>query len=541
LSGKFPTAATKSVDKIIAASRRRFDVAVILREVRGMGRKWLMASALMLTVSLVVAARWRAPSPDDFAAVKAKEDCRDCHRTIVDNYAQSAHAGLACSQCHAGSLTHQDADDPAKVLPVVDFRIESCASCHRFQAETYLMDEPGTAGLYGGTPANPHEHPKTKDFPLYNKIIAGHGFTKDYNEERGHPYILRDHMDTKRGKYATCLNCKSTPVAYYWGRTWKGIKLDENASWEEVIARIPKEMRDYGASCAHCHNPHSTQLRIINKALQAAIAERGVNPYWAEKNAKSFAEADRQQKEILLCAQCHVEYVCGPGADKKMRFVFGWRKVRDLDAFYREQFGYQQDWVHAIIGEPLIKSQHPEVETFWESKYERAGASCVTCHMPKVKVNGRLLTSHWLTSPLKYLDRFVQGKPLGAYPCGECHSVPPTVLRAQVLRVQKHVDEAQKRVQQALSDSIDAIASAKQAQKDGKPVNEQLLRQAVRLHQWAHLRWENLVVSENSMGFHNPEEVLKELGEALDHARQAQLLTLRAVGSLTQTASRDGH
>jgi nitrite reductase (cytochrome c-552) len=50
-----------------------------------------------------------------------------------------------------------------------------------------------------------------------------------------------------------------------------------------------------------------------------------------------------------------------------------------------------------------------------------------------------------------------------------------------------------------------------------------------------------LVVSENSMGFHNPEEVLKELGEALDDARQAQLLALRAVGSLTQTASRDGH
>ncbi|MFA0749818.1 MAG: hypothetical protein SLRJCFUN_000221 [Candidatus Fervidibacter sp.] len=367
-------------------------------------------------------------------------------------------------------------------------------------------------------------------------MIAGHGFTKDYNEERGHRYILRDHMDTKRGKYVTCLNCKSTPVAYYWGRTWKGIKLDENASWEEVIARIPKEMRDYGASCTHCHDPHATQLRLINKALLAAIAERGVNPYWAEKNAKSFDDADRQQKETLLCAQCHVEYVCGPGVDKKTRFVFSWRKVRDLDAFYREQFGYQQDWVHAIIGEPLIKSQHPETETFWESKYERAGASCVTCHMPKVKVNGRLLTSHWLTSPLKYLDRFVQGKPLGAYPCGECHSVPPTVLRAQVLRVQRHVDEVQKRVQQALSDSIDAIASAKQAKQAGKPVNEQLLRQAVRWHQWAHLRWENLVVSENSMGFHNPEEVLKELSEALDYARQAQLLALQAIGQITQAA-----
>lgn len=505
-----------------------------------MRKGWLIVSALVLATSLVVAARWQPPFLDDFAAVKAKEECGDCHRTIVSNHAQGAHSGLACSQCHAGSLAHQEADDPAKILPVVDLRIESCAGCHRFQAETYLMVEPGTAGLYGGTPANPHEHPKTKDFPLYNKIVAGHGFTKAYDEDRGHPYILRDHRETKRPKNVACLNCKATPVAYYWGRVWKGIKLDEKASWEEVIARIPKEMQDYGVSCIQCHDSHSGQLRIISKPLQAAIAEWGVNPYWSEKNAKSFDEADRQQKEILLCAQCHVEYVCGPGVDKKIRLVFSWRKVRDLDDFYREQFGYQQDWMHAIIGEPLVKSQHPEVETFWESKYERAGASCVTCHMPKVKVNGRLLTSHWLTSPLRYLDRFVQGKPLGAYPCGQCHNVPPTILRAQVLRVQRHVDEAQKRVQQALSDSIDAIAAAKQAKQSGNHINEQLLRQAVRLHQLAHLRWENLVVSENSMGFHNPEEVLKELNEALDYAREARLLALQALGQGqgTQTADR---
>jgi nitrite reductase (cytochrome c-552) len=150
--------------------------------------------------------------------------------------------------------------------------------------------------------------------------------------------------------------------------------------------------------------------------------------------------------------------------------------------------------------------------------------------MPKVKVDGRTLTSHWLVSPLRYIDRYIKGEKLGALPCGECHSVSPQILREQVLRVQKHIDEAQKRVQQALSDSIDAIAAAKQAQKDGKPVNEQLLREAVRLHQLAHLRWENLVVSENSMGFHNPEEVLKELTEAMDYARQAQMLALQAAG-----------
>jgi nitrite reductase (cytochrome c-552) len=37
------------------------------------------------------------------------------------------------------------------------------------------------------------------------------------------------------------------------------------------------------------------------------------------------------------------------------------------------------------------------------------------------------------------------------------------------------------------------------------------------------------VVSENSMGFHNPEEVMKELNEAVDYARQAQFLATQAV------------
>jgi nitrite reductase (cytochrome c-552) len=113
---------------------------------------------------------------------------------------QHAHAGLACSQCHPNALEHQNADDPTAVLPVVDFRTETCGSCHKFQHETFLMSEPGTPGEFGGTPKDPTEHPKTNDFPLYNKIVAGHGFTREYNEDRAHRYILRDHIDIKRGK-----------------------------------------------------------------------------------------------------------------------------------------------------------------------------------------------------------------------------------------------------------------------------------------------------------------------------------------------------
>ncbi|MDW8105739.1 MAG: ammonia-forming cytochrome c nitrite reductase subunit c552 [Armatimonadota bacterium] len=498
-----------------------------------LARMMLLSSAMLAAIVWMVTAAMQPEATSPPASDAQQEQCADCHAEVADPYKQHAHAGLRCSQCHPNALAHQNAEDPTELLPVVDFRAETCGSCHKFQYETYMTSEPGTAGEFGGTPADPKEHPKTKDFPLYNKIVAGHGFTKEYNEDRAHRYILRDHIDIARGKNLACLNCKSTQVAYYWGKEWKGVELtldgDPVAKWQEAIQRIPKEMQDYGVSCVHCHNPHTAQLHIINKGLISAIERRGVNPYWKERNAPSFARADKQQKEILLCAQCHVEYVCGPGVDKKVRLDYPWRKARDLHDYYMERHKYQQDWVHELLGEPLVKSQHPETETFWESKYERAGASCVTCHMPKVNVNGRWLTSHWLVSPLRYIDKYMKGEKLGAYPCAQCHTVSPRQLREQVLRVQRHVNEAQGRVQQALSDSIDAITAAKQAKAEGKSIDEEQLQKAIRLHQLAHVRWENLVVSENSMGFHNPEEVLKELTEAMDYARQAQLLATRAM------------
>jgi hypothetical protein len=53
-------------------------------------------------------------------------------------------------------------------------------------------------------------------------------------------------------------------------------------------------------------------------------------------------------------------------------------------------------------------------------------------------------------------------------------------------------------------------------------VNPVLLATAVDSHRGAHVRWENLVVSENSMGFHNLSEVGNELATALDLAQSAQ-------------------
>jgi nitrite reductase (cytochrome c-552) len=94
------------------------------------------------------------------------------------------------------------------------------------------------------------------------------------------------------------------------------------AKWQEAIKRIPKEMQDYGMSCVHCHNPHSAQLQIINKGLINAIARDGVNPYWKERNVKSFAKADKQQKEILLvrAVPCGICLRSRRGQEDTLRF-----------------------------------------------------------------------------------------------------------------------------------------------------------------------------------------------------------------------------
>lgn len=87
----------------------------------------------------------------------------------------------------------------------------------------------------------------------------------------------------------------------------------------------------------------------------------------------------------LTCGQCHIEYVCGQGADKdttgEIRDVVPWRKLGDIEAFYEENFALLQDWRHSVTGETGIKSQHPELESYWESTHHRIGLSYADCHM----------------------------------------------------------------------------------------------------------------------------------------------------------------
>jgi formate-dependent nitrite reductase cytochrome c552 subunit len=523
-----------------------------------------------------------------------------------------------------------------EIKPVVHFDLDMCGKCHPDQYKSYIYGD-NIKTKFGGSP---ERYDKNKDFAHYNDIVDGHGFTKEYNARRSHNMMLLDHFDIKRGKFDTCLQCKSTKAAYYWnsgkeitvgedvavkaghmkdeiivpkgtkvrmstafdapypnthevqvlvtlpdGKTYSsydyaGATKDPNWTWSAIYAitvdGLAKDSptRLSGNGCNECHDPHKSGhakggtkgFRVVRKAELLAIEKRGLNPY--KKDSAKTLDAGKAltvDGSVALCAQCHVEYVCGVSSiDKIDRDYFPWRKVKDLEADNEKTFpGYGaytsmkhvQDWKHGAgplsspnspannikyntphaIGEPLTKSQHPEAETYWNSPHYGYNAKCYTCHMPKVtKAKGGSFTSHWMASPYKYMSKEAAGpfakklglklnKSGGIDSCGGCHTGKVAAKKmANAKKVQDGIYAAALKVQDALVASLASIQAAKAAKAAGKTVDAKLLNDAIEDHRQAHVRWENLAVSENSMGFHNPPEVKAEMAKALVLAASAK-------------------
>lgn len=583
--------------------------------------------ALVGTAALVVALLAGVAGTGDPATAQGPGDCAGsgCHDARVAELATSKHAGLSCVACHPDAQDHPAAYHMLSASQY--FQMEICGTCHPDQYGTYTYDD-GTATKYGGSP---ERLPKYDAFPSYNTIIDGHGFVREYNEERTHKYMLQDHADIKRGKYEVCMQCKSTRVAYYWGSgrtaviqneqtvTWaptgeqfvvpagteiilatdvsgaltgvkhqvvaevlwdgvlyttyhkEGATEDQKRVWVAVyamatdglLAGSPTIMNS--ATCNHCHDPHKTEFRLVRKELVRQVEAKGVNPYAATKT--SFVDASRQDTIDTVCAQCHVEYVCGKsGNDGINRDFFPWAKVDELEAIYAAEFPfadelgmatYGQDWKHGTgvrpsawpnfaaeypIGVALIKSQHPETETFWNSLHYGTGRSCADCHMPKVtKAGGGQFTSHWFASPTKYLDPTRAAAFAVEFDvtldaegvinqCSMCHADGATGRTAAIEAVQDAVYAKATNVQDLLVESLKAINAA----RANPEADQSWIKVAVEKHRSAHVRWENLVVSENSMGFHNA-EVSQELDNAAGYA-QAAIKAARAAVTPAEAA-----
>jgi nitrite reductase (cytochrome c-552) len=173
---------------------------------------------------------------------------------------------------------------------------------------------------------------------------------------------------------------------------------------------------------------------------------------------------------------------------------------------------------------PMLKAQHPDFEMFTaDSTHYKAGVACADCHMPYLRDGAAKYSSHDIHSPLLNPEQA----------CGQCHTDVDYVVE-RVQTIQDEVYKAKLAAEDAIVDAITAIQAAAKV-SDVDPI---LLDEARTLHRHAQFRWD-FVSAENSMGFHNPEEVLRILGDATNLARQAQMKAAQAAHapSILETGS----
>jgi nitrite reductase (cytochrome c-552) len=361
-----------------------------------------------------------------------------------------------------------------------------------------------TPTTYGGSEKFSH----LIEDPRQVILFAGYSFSKEYNEERGHQNSLTDVRAIKRvdeKTHATCYSCKSSDNPRLWSEM--GMEAYDARMFSEMT---PETQNPIG--CANCHEAGTMRLIVTNPALEAALQAQG----------KDWQTFTRQEMRSVVCANCHVEYYFA--GDKKV-LTFPWAdgtRVEEIIEYY-DGIGFS-DWMYPGTEAPMLKAQHPDFEMFTaDSTHYKAGVACADCHMPYLRDGAAKYSSHDIHSPLLNPEQA----------CGQCHTDVDYVVE-RVQTIQDEVYKAKLAAEDAIVDAITAIQAAAKV-SDVDPI---LLDEARTLHRHAQFRWD-FVSAENSMGFHNPEEALRILGDATNLARQAQMKAAQAAHapSILETGS----
>jgi nitrite reductase (cytochrome c-552) len=215
--------------------------------------------------------------------------------------------------------------------------------------------------------------------------------------------------------------------------------------------------------------------------------------------------ATRQEMRSYVCGQCHVEYYF-KGPEK--RLTYPWAKGLTVDKIvdYYDEVGFK-DWVHAETGTEQLKAQHPEFEMWNQGIHARSGVACADCHMPYIRVGALKISDHHVRSPLLNINNA----------CQTCHKWPEEELLARAEAIQDRTVGLRNRAMDALMDLITDIHAAKEG--GASDADLKAARAAQRRGQF----YLDFVESENSNGFHAPQEAVKILGEAIDLFRKGQV------------------
>lgn len=337
--------------------------------------------------------------------------------------------------------------------------------------------------------------------PRLKRLWAGYAFAIDYREARGHAYMLEDQIFTDRHAVAqpgTCMHCHASVYNAYKdagnGDIMAGFEALNPLPYHEAVEHV-----EHPISCIDCHDPDTMELRITRPAFIEGVRLVKNDPEYDVN-----ASATRQEMRTMVCAQCHVEYYFK--GDEK-RLVYPWAeglKADEILAYY-EDIGFA-DWKHGETEASMLKAQHPEYELWSQGVHAQAGVSCADCHMPYKRVGAMKISDHHVRSPLLNINNA----------CQTCHSVPESELLARVEGIQ---DRTHSMIDGALAGLVDFLDDIAAARESGIP-DESL--DAVYDAQRRASFLIDFVESENSMGFHAPQESARLLFEAMNHLREGE-------------------
>jgi nitrite reductase (cytochrome c-552) len=414
----------------------------------------------------------------------------------------------------------QEARNPFfRVVELTDDTIDPSIWGKNFplQYDDYLKTTDQVRTRYGGSEAEPRTptqadprsvvaQSRLEEDPRLKIMWAGYAFSKDFREERGHAYMLDDQMFTERQQVAkqpgTCINCHASAYAAYkqlgGGDISKGFEELNKMSYFEARKYVT-----HPVACIDCHDSQTMQLRVTRPAfiegMRVLKASQGIQNYSVNEHAS------RQEMRAYVCGQCHDEYhFSGP----EKRLVYPWARglqIENILAFYDEQ--KFKDWDHGLTGAPALKAQHPEFEMWNQGIHARSGVACADCHMPYKREGALKISDHHVRSPLLNINRA----------CQTCHRWSEEELKARVETIQSRTQNLRNLAMDALVDLINDIKAAKDAGRSdsGLTTAQDFQRRAQ--------FYVDFIESENSTGFHAPQEAARILGESINFSRKGQV------------------
>jgi nitrite reductase (cytochrome c-552) len=348
---------------------------------------------------------------------------------------------------------------------------------------------------------------KLSEFPFMPLLFNGWGFGLDYNEPRGHAYMLIDQseIDPARVKAGgACLTCKSPYAQDLYEQNAAALF---GATYADARAMIPEEHRDLGVACIDCHDNETMALATRRWTADAALAEIGLDP----------RKLTPEQQSLMVCGQCHCTYSVVKADGESVDVDFPWEgsewgaiTVENIiDRLQNDPA--RTEWTQQVTGMELGFIRHPDVEFYTAgSRHAAAGVVCADCHMLETGKGAATTRSHDVTSPLK--------RDMAA--CQRCHTGTADELRAKVVELQERnlgmlIDAGYRTATVAK-----LIELANQRLDVRAPDVRPRYEMAARFYRKALYRT-IYMGAENSVGFHNPQEGVRILTDAARYADDA--------------------